>query len=580
MKLPWKVITLTLITLALATPTSTFTRNARGLRLQTPETKKDSFLSRYLPFPVIQGTTPNSLNTSVSFTVPLFSLSTDARSFDLTALGIPKGSSNLLVVLAVSTVVIGLAVIFLPPLLGVLSMIIEQHNQVQSGRSMDGISSFMTNGLSDMLYTLADNPFSGFGIGLDPDECVKRSICEAHNHPSRYGWLAFPFQLFFPPYSGNQRDDDPSYLSKYQLAARYGKSDNANCGLQYRGCMFNPLNMPNTSNQDVIFEIKGKAGIVTLNRPKAFNAITQSMTKNIYLQIKEWESQISFIIIKSSGGVFCAGGDLRVVYYGIKEANKIGLVEFALHQCLLMHLIGTLKIPCIILSDGLTMGLGACISGLSKYFVATEDTCFVMPETGIGRYIVLTGYELSGFDALKGGLATHYCTSKQISSLEEDLLAVENWQQIPEILELYTKNSLENDDQVFSLNMKQIEKHFSKNSMEEIIQSLNDENSEWSNQQLTTMSKRSPTAMKLTLILLRKAEKMSITDCLITEFQIMIKYTFVETDLHEGIRAFFIDRENEPKWDPPTLEQVTDQRIESFFDHLKINTKLQLNNDL
>lgn len=193
-------------------------------------------------FPVIQATTPNSLNTSVSFTVPLFSLSTNARDFDLTSLGIPKGSSNLLVLLAVSTVVIGLAVIFLPLLPAALGLVTSQ----TTGRSInDGFSSFMTNGFSDILYTLADNPFNGLP-GIDPEECVKRCICEAHNGPSKYGWLAVPFQLFFPPYSGNQRDDDPSKMSKFQLAARYGKSDNANCGLQYHGCMFNPLDIIQT----------------------------------------------------------------------------------------------------------------------------------------------------------------------------------------------------------------------------------------------------------------------------------------------------------------------------------------------
>uniref|UniRef100_T1J344 Uncharacterized protein n=1 Tax=Strigamia maritima TaxID=126957 RepID=T1J344_STRMM len=141
----------------------------------------------------------------------------------------------------VSTLLIGLTTIVLPLLLGIQGLILEENNQITSSRSiMENFSFFMMNGFSDLLYTLADNPLKGFP-GLDPDECVKRSICEAHNHPDRYGWLAFPFQLFFPPYSGHQRDDDSEYFSQYRLAARYGKSDNADCARQYWGCMFNPL---------------------------------------------------------------------------------------------------------------------------------------------------------------------------------------------------------------------------------------------------------------------------------------------------------------------------------------------------
>ncbi|KAL1485008.1 hypothetical protein MTO96_032246 [Rhipicephalus appendiculatus] len=101
-------------------------------------------------------------------------------------------------------------------------------------------------GLSEFVMTRVDKGLEKFPSipSLDPQECMKRSVCEAHNQPNKYGLLGLALQLLYPPYSAP--DEPTTVVSKYQLAARYGRQEDADCSRQYDGCIVSPLEIIQT----------------------------------------------------------------------------------------------------------------------------------------------------------------------------------------------------------------------------------------------------------------------------------------------------------------------------------------------
>lgn len=234
--------------------------------------------------------------------------------------------------------------------------------------------------------------------------------------------------------------------------------------------------------------------MIILNRPKALNAINLDMVRKIYKHLKKCETTKSLVIIKGTGEkAFCAGGDVRaVVESGPSEESK----SFFREEYTTNALIGNYTIPYIALIDGITMGGGVGLSVHGKYRVATERTLFAMPETAIGLfpdvggsyflprlqgklglYLGLTGVRLKGEDVLKAGIATHYCDSSKIAELETALLNCPDADEVPDILNKFNNPSTK----PFALepHLDQINKCFTGESVEEIIENLKSDGSEW-----------------------------------------------------------------------------------------------------
>lgn len=241
-------------------------------------------------------------------------------------------------------------------------------------------------------------------------------------------------------------------------------------------------------------EINDK-GVLTLNRPKALNAVNYEMVEKVHFQLSQWQKTKSLILIKGAGEKsFCAGGDVR----SIVEANDPSLGRnFFRTEYITNHMIGTLKIPYVALIDGITMGGGVGMSVHGKYRVATEKTLFAMPETAIGLfpdvggsyflprlsgklglYLALTGARLKGKDVLNVGVATHYCDSSKIPEVENAILQLKNANDVDILLDKLCKvdNTAE-----FSLSkhLDQINKCFAAPTIEGILANLEQDNSEW-----------------------------------------------------------------------------------------------------
>nr|XP_054492202.1 3-hydroxyisobutyryl-CoA hydrolase, mitochondrial isoform X4 [Agelaius phoeniceus] len=296
------------------------------------------------------------------------------------------------------------------------------------------------------------------------------------------------------------------------------------------------------SAAEVLLEKKGGAGIITLNRPKALNALNLPMIQKIYPQIKTWEQdpETFLIIIKGTGGkAFCAGGDIRA----ITEAGKVGdklIQDFFIGEYRLNNAIGTCKKPYVALIDGITMGGGVGVSVHGHFRVATEKTVFAMPETAIGLfpdvgggyflprlsgkigyYLALTGCRLKGRDVLKAGIATHFVESEKLPALEKDLIAL---------------------------------KSPSKEKIADLLNSYH----------MKTINKMSPTSLKLTLRQLREGASMSLQEVLRMEYRLS-QACMKGHDFYEGVRAVLIDKDQSPKWKPAALEEVSDEFVDNCF---------------
>uniref|UniRef100_A0A8C6JZR0 3-hydroxyisobutyryl-CoA hydrolase n=1 Tax=Melopsittacus undulatus TaxID=13146 RepID=A0A8C6JZR0_MELUD len=353
------------------------------------------------------------------------------------------------------------------------------------------------------------------------------------------------------------------------------------------------------STAEVLLEKKGGAGIITLNRPKALNALNLSMIRQIYPQIKTWEKdpETFLIIIKGTGGkAFCAGGDIRAIIDAGKVGNKLAQ-DFFKEEYTLNNAIGTCKKPYVALIDGITMGGGVGLSVHGHFRVATEKTIFAMPETAIGLfpdvgggyflprlsgktgyYLALTGFRLKGRDVLKAGIATHFVESEKLPALEKDLIALKSssTENIADLLNSYHMKvnliSYQKSSRIveavhsltFSFSL------FSGNSMEEIVKNLKQDGSAFAIKQLETINKMSPTSLKLTLRQLREGASMTLQEVLTMEYRLS-QACMRHPDFYEGVRAVLIDRDQSPRWKPAALEEVSDEFVDNCFKPLGSN---------
>ncbi|XP_061181521.1 3-hydroxyisobutyryl-CoA hydrolase, mitochondrial-like [Saccostrea echinata] len=364
--------------------------------------------------------------------------------------------------------------------------------------------------------------------------------------------------------------------------------------------MTTAYNFSTSTPDDVIAEMIDTKGVITLNRPQVLNSLNLSMIRKIYPKLTEWENDphTTMVIIKGAGDkAFCAGGDIRAV----TEAGKVGdrlSQDFFREEYILNNKIGTYEIPYIALIDGITMGGGVGLSVHGMFRVATERTVFAMPETAIGLfpdvgggyflprlggklgvYLALSGFRLKGRDVLKAGVATHFVQSNKIPELESALLGLDNARahDIGEVLENFQNMSTDIPDTDFILDphIEEIDRLFEGDTVEQIVQNLKNEGSEWAKKQLNTLSKMSPTSMKITLRQILEAETMTLQDVLVMEYRLS-QHCIEDHDFYEGVRAVLVDKDQSPKWNPSTLEKVTPQKVDWYFSSLPTERELKL----
>lgn len=343
---------------------------------------------------------------------------------------------------------------------------------------------------------------------------------------------------------------------------------------------------------EVLIDRVGCAGVITLNRPKALNALNLSMIRLIHPQLMKWQvdEEAAVVIVKGAGGkAFCAGGDIRAV----TEAGRVGeplAQDFFREEYILNHAIGTYQKPYVALIDGITMGGGVGLSVHGRFRVATEKTLFAMPETAIGLFpdvgggyflprlqgklglfLALTGFRLKGRDVQRSGVATHFVESQKMDALEKDLVGLRSPTNadVFKVLDSYQKESVLDVEKAFVLQQHtdEIDRLFNSNSVEGILHNLKTDGSPFALKQAEILSKMSPTSLKITFKQLQQGATMSLQEVLVMEYRLS-QACMKGQDFYEGVRAVLIDKDQSPKWNPSTLEEVTEQNVDTCFSSL------------
>lgn len=346
-----------------------------------------------------------------------------------------------------------------------------------------------------------------------------------------------------------------------------------------------------STENDVLFETVKDKGIITLNRPKALNALNLSMTQKLLPTLQKWEHDKTLVLVKGAGGkAFCAGGDVRAVTEAGLRGERYGN-DFFRCEYTVNGTIGTYKVPYIAFIDGIVMGGGVGLSVHGHYRVATERTLFAMPETQIGLfpdvggsyflprlggklglYLALTGVRLKGADVYKAGIATHYVNSDCLADLESALMQCANESDINQTLKKFSAPS----DSEFALkkDMDKINACFAGSTMEEIYANLEKDGSQWAKDTQKLLCQMSPTSLKITIKQLENGAKMNLLECLEMEYR-MASHCLANKDFYEGVRALLIDKDKSPKWNPARIEDVSDALVNSHFEKLPAHEELK-----
>ena len=332
---------------------------------------------------------------------------------------------------------------------------------------------------------------------------------------------------------------------------------------------------------ELIVRREGVAGFLTLNRPKAIHALTAAMDHAMTEALLAWKDdpEVKVVIIDhSEGRGFCAGGDIAFLRNSALTDNGVSGLQFFYEEYQLNHLLFTYPKPVVAFMDGITMGGGVGISQPAKYRVATENTRYAMPETGIGlfpdvgggwylgrlqgrigQFLALTGARFDGAECLWTGLATHYLPADQLAEAKTRIAAGH------EIGGVLSALAVTPPEAKVAAVAPQIARHFASDRYEDILASLEADDSEWAARELATLHTKSPQTCKVALRQLADSARLDdFADNMAMEYRIASR-VLTRPDFAEGVRAVIVDKTNDPKWDPATPEGVTDELIESIF---------------
>jgi enoyl-CoA hydratase len=373
----------------------------------------------------------------------------------------------------------------------------------------------------------------------------------------------------------------------------------------------------NVYSEEVVSEKVGPIGFITLNRPKALNALSLPMVRELTHVLRDFESDVEVfaVVIRGSNkegpfGAFCAGGDIRYFHQAALSGDA-SLEDFFTEEYNLNHIIHTYRKPYIALMDGIVMGGGMGLSQGIALRVVTERTQMAMPETQIGlfpdvgggyflsrcpgntgEYLALTGQLLRGAESLAVGLADVCMESKSLVALWDGLQS-KQWKHgddvvawVKEQATIHAVNASQSNtdsSQVANASIRpswwdsNIDTIFRLPTVSDMVQALSQLVSKqpegWAAETLKALRQRSPLLLAVSLEQIRRGRSMGLSDELRMERD-MVRHCFhadhllrrgAQTDTAEGIRALVIDKDRQPKWLPATIEEITPDMVTPFF---------------
>ncbi|MDZ4690638.1 enoyl-CoA hydratase/isomerase family protein [Terricaulis sp.] len=331
-------------------------------------------------------------------------------------------------------------------------------------------------------------------------------------------------------------------------------------------------------------------GHITLNRPAALHALNTLMCAAMIDALVAWrdDASVHAILLDHAPGTrgFCAGGDIRMIAESGagdgREARAFFFTEYRLN-----HLLFHYPKPIVALIDGVTMGGGVGISMPARFRIATENTTYAMPETGIGLFpdvgggwylprkpgeigmwLALTGARLKAADCLIAGIATHYMPTEILAAARAQIAGAAQTHDATRALESGLEALSEGAGRPKELtpeNIERINRIFAGESVEAIFAALEADGSDWAQAQLATLRTKSPQALKVSFRQMREGAAMqSFEDEMRSEYRIASRVSSLH-DFQEGVRALIVDKDNKPAWNPATLAAVTDAELDQIF---------------
>ncbi len=331
---------------------------------------------------------------------------------------------------------------------------------------------------------------------------------------------------------------------------------------------------------DVRFERIGAAGVVTLTRPKALNALTPGMIRALAKAFAAWErdKDVGLVVIRAEGRAFCAGGDIATAYHAMRAGTPP--VDFFADEYRLNAALARFPKPCVSLIDGIVMGGGVGISCHGSHRVMTEKALFAMPEVGIGffpdvggsfllsrlkgsygMYLGLTGGRIRAGDALRGGIATHAVAS---GSLDEIFARLCKGEQPDRLLKGFASVPASETDESALFAIARL---FSREKLDDLLIGLRrarEGGDAVASSALAAIEKVSPTSVAVTFRQINTGAMLDMDECMRMEFRILNRM-LSSHDFPEGIRAAIIDKDGAPKWRPSTIDAVSEAAVDAYF---------------
>ncbi|RVW08290.1 enoyl-CoA hydratase/isomerase family protein [Prescottella agglutinans] len=340
--------------------------------------------------------------------------------------------------------------------------------------------------------------------------------------------------------------------------------------------------MSEANEPEVLVERVGALGRITLNRPRAINALNHAMVQAMASALLEWadDESVGAVLLTGAGERgLCAGGDIVSIYYDAREGGS-GSKDFWRDEYVLNAAIARYGKPYVAIMDGIVMGGGVGVSAHGNVRVVTERSTVGMPEVGIGfvpdvggtyllsrapgelgTHIALTTARLSAGDAIACGFADHFVPSDRLAEFEQALAEGS----VEDALARFAQPAPASD---LAAQRAWIDAAYAADTVEEIVANLQGSGVAEAAAAAEQILAKSPTAAKVTLRALRQARELDTLEAVLDQEYRVSLACLGSHDLVEGIRAQVVEKDRNPAWSPSTLEAVTDEHVDRFFESL------------
>jgi enoyl-CoA hydratase len=351
--------------------------------------------------------------------------------------------------------------------------------------------------------------------------------------------------------------------------------------------------MQEPPSDEVLIRREGRAGRITMNRPKALNALTYPMVGRIWNALLAWRDDpvVGLVVLDGAGErALCAGGDVRALYDSRGEGSGLARAFWS-EEYRLNALIGRYPKPYVAIMDGIVMGGGIGLSGHARHRIVTERSQLAMPETGIGLipdvggtwllarapgqtgvYLGLTGEPMRAADAIHARFADVFIPSPKLGKLVERLVDPNGG-----IVGQVIGTSAEDPGPgLLESRRSDVDRAFGGASVEAILHALSQLPGEWASKTAVTLAQKSPKSLKLTLAAIRNARTLgSLEAALNVEYRLTVRL-FEDGEFPEGVRALIVDKDRTPKWSPGRVADVGAERVAAYLAPLPPGEELGL----